>query len=302
MSLKHLKKKGRKKRMDNDEMKKKENIRILNDTLDILDKGYYEKDGKKIDLNLSKEMMKEAHVFLPDDIKLLQEKSDKLTVPDTKCNFSCKNIDALSLAWEKHQVVSEKILVLNFASCKEPGGQTRKGASAQEEDLCRKTSLLVSLESSEAKKYYEFSNSKKTHMGSDGIILSPNVEVIKDFKKETLSKPFEISVMSCSAPMIRLGLEGMTEQEYEDMLYNRIKGMLLVASSNNYRHLILGAFGCGIFGNDAKLISDLFYRVICDFCYNKKSCSELFDSIDFAVLCKPDKDYNYKEFCKNFSV
>ncbi len=93
----------------------------------------------------------------------------------------------------------------------------------------------------------------------------------------------------------------MSQQEYEMMLYKRIYGMLLVAASQKYRHLILGAFGCGIFGNDAAVVSDLFNRAIRSFTYDGKSFSQLFASIDFAVLCKPDKDYNYREFYRNFA-
>ncbi|MCC8064738.1 MAG: TIGR02452 family protein, partial [Clostridiales bacterium] len=175
------------------------------------------------------------------------------------------------------------------------------GASAQEEDLCRRTSLLLSLESEDAKRYYDYNNARKTRMGSDGVLLSPNVEVIKDTSSEALAQPFPISVMSCAAPMVRLGLEGMSQQEYEEMLYKRIRGMLLVAASQGYRHLILGAFGCGVYGNDAALVSDLFARAIRDFTYSGKGSGQLFASIQFAVLCRPGKDYNYKEFCRNFS-
>lgn len=85
------------------------------------------------------------------------------------------------------------------------------------------------------------------------------------------------------------------------MLYKRIQGILLVAASQNYRHLILGAFGCGVFGNDASTVSDLFNRAIRSLTYAEKDSSQLFASIDFAVLCRPDKDYNYKQFCRNFS-
>ena len=138
-------------------------------------------------------------------------------------------------------------------------------------------------------------------MGSDGVMVSPYVEVIKDASSDTLSEPFPISVMSCAAPMIRMGLEDMTQQEYRDMLTKRIQGILLVAASLNYRHLILGAFGCGVYGNDAAVVSDLFYKAVQEFSCSGRKSEQLFDSIDFAVLCRPDKDYNYREFCRNFS-
>lgn len=316
------------------EMRRKRNVEILGDTLDILEKGSYEKDGREVNLRFSPEQMREIQVFLPEDIDSLRTEPESNTVSalsdfltgdnDTAlsqtehfkqdtfgkdnekqlqssiCTFSCENIDSLVLAQRRYQELKENgepescILVLNLASATRPGGRTRDGASAQEEDLCRRTSLLLSLESGEAKKYYDYNNARKTRMGSDGVMLSPCVEVLKDASAEILSEPFLISVMSCAAPMIRMGLEGMSQQEYEEMLYKRVQGMLLVAASQHYRHLILGAFGCGVFGNDAALVSDLFYRAI-------QESGLPFASIDFAVLCRPEKDYNYREFCRNFS-
>ncbi|MCC8195684.1 MAG: TIGR02452 family protein [Ruminococcus sp.] len=292
------------------EKRRLDNIRILEDTLGILEKGSYEKDGKEISLRFSAAEMEEAKVYLSEDIEAT-EKSAPVTETheerDISRIFGCENEDALVLAKKRYLEMKEagdfspKVLVLNLASATEPGGRTRKGASAQEEDLCRRSSLLLSLESENAKKYYDYNNARKTHMGSDGIVMSENVEVIKNHSSETLTEPFPISVMTCAAPMIRMGLEGMTQEEYESMLETRIRGMLTVAATEKYRHLILGAFGCGIYGNDASLVSRLFYEAIMSFSYAGKTAEALFDSIDFAVLCKPEKDYNYKEFCKYFS-
>ncbi|MCD8149823.1 MAG: TIGR02452 family protein [Clostridiales bacterium] len=293
------------------EVRKIKNIETLEDTLEILEKGSYDKAGVEIKLPLSPEQMKGIDVFLPDDIELLRTEKDKTDASETTpsgygSSFGCENTDALALAQRKYRDLKAngtsvpKILVLNLASATRPGGQTRKGASAQEEDLCRRTSLLLSLESETAKKYYDYNNARKTRMGSDAVMVSPDVEVIKDASSETLQDPFPISVMSCAAPMVRLGLEGMSQQEYEQMLYQRIQGMLLVAASQGYRHLVLGAFGCGVYGNDAAVVSDLFYRAILNLTYKGVEGIRLFDSIDFAVLCRPEKDYNYREFCRNF--
>ncbi|MCD8364328.1 MAG: TIGR02452 family protein [Clostridiales bacterium] len=289
------------------EMRRQKNIRTLEDTLDILERGSYTKEGQEVRLRFSPEQMREVQVFLPDEIAALRtEAQESGSVDGGRCIFSCENTDALTLAQRKCQNLSRSgdfapaILVLNLASGTQPGGRTRNGANAQEEDLCRRTSLLLSLESEAARRYYSYNNERKTRMGSDAVMLSPNVEVIKDSSSETLSDPFRISVMSCSAPMVRLGLEGMSQQEYEMMLYQRIQGMLLVAASRGYRHLVLGAFGCGVYGNDAATVSDLFYRAIQNLSYAGIDSGRLFDSIDFAVLCRSDEDYNYVEFCRNF--
>ncbi|MCC8358068.1 MAG: TIGR02452 family protein [Oscillospiraceae bacterium] len=288
------------------ELRRKQNIAELEDTLAILEKGGYIRDGREVRLHFSREQMREVQVFLPEDLAVLSS-TEREILEGEGCCFDCRDMDALALAQEQYEGLraageaEPRILVLNLASATQPGGHTRKGASAQEEDLCRRTSLLLSLESEGAKRYYDYNNARKTRMGSDAVVLSPCVEVIKDTSAEPLSEPFPISVMSCSAPMIRLGLEGMTQAEYEQMLCQRIQGMLLVAASQGYRHLILGAFGCGVYGNDGAVVSDVFARGIRDFSYAGKNSGRLFDSIQFAILCRPGKDYNYREFCRNFS-
>jgi len=290
------------------EMCKKKNIAILEDTLAILKQGGYSRNRQEVQLAFSSEQMREVRAFLPEELpSLAAAKLEEATPQNAFCAFACENEDVLVLAQKQYQCLKNsgdpapKILVLNLASATRPGGQTRNGASAQEEDLCRRTSLLLSLESEGAKRYYDYNNARKTRMGSDGVLLSPNVEVIKDASSEALVQPFPISIMSCAAPMVRLGLEGMSRQEYEGMLYKRMQGMLLVAASQGYRHLILGAFGCGVYGNDAALVSDLFARAIKDFTFAGMGSGQLFASIQFAVLCRPGKDYNYREFCRNFS-
>ncbi len=277
------------------EIRKKKNIALLDETLAICRNGCYEKDSRQIRIGLSEEEMSEIHVFLPDEIQKLPEPSDAENAGP--CRYSCENRDALSLAEEKIQDPSyreEGVLVLNLASASRPGGAVRDGANGQEEDLCRRSSLLYSLESAAAGRCYEYNKALNTRLGSDAVMITPNAAVMRDEKGELLPQPFRISVLSCSAPMIRLGLEGKSEEEYKDLLFHRICGILLCASSMGYRNLILGAFGCGAFGNDAAVVSDTFKKAL------SGPDGKGFAHADFAVLCTEGKEYNYQEFCRNF--
>lgn len=44
-------------------------------------------------------------------------------------------------------------------------------------------------------------------MGSDAIILTPNVEIIRDINGELLDESMIVSVMTCAAPMLAQGME-----------------------------------------------------------------------------------------------
>lgn len=284
-------------------------INMLQDTLQILKQGYYEKKGKKIKLKLSSKKMKEIQVYLPDEVKSNANREDfnPPFVVGGRCGHGCENMDSFALARKRLRDTymftkdDPGILVLNLANPVNPGGGVHKGARAQEEDLCRKSSLLMSLESREAKKYYDYNKSLHTYMGSDALMITPYVEIIKDENGELLDDTVVVSVLTCAAPMLSRGKEGMSEPEYEEMVYNRIMGMLKCAAYLGYKHLVLGAWGCGAFGNDAHVMSDLFYKALKEINYNEHTEEDLFRRIDFAVLDRTDNQYNFKEFYHNFS-
>ncbi len=131
-----------------------DNIKMLEDTLGIFKKGSYVKDGRTIYTKLSGRQMKECYVYLPDDVRDIMNRTVFDCVHRTGAmEISCRNIDSFGMAQERYAQESmlsdervKNILVLNFANPVHPGGGVRRGARAQEEDLCRKSSLLYSLE------------------------------------------------------------------------------------------------------------------------------------------------------------
>ena len=267
-------------------MDKEENIRIINDTLDIIDNGFYYFEGEERKLNLSKREMKKCFVFLPEDIEKKKSKRKKSS-EEKKHNYSCENIDSFSLAEREIKGGKEKILVLNMASATNPGGNVRGGTKSQEEDLCRRSTLLASLESSKGKKYYEYNRNLKSFLYSDSIIVSPNVEVFKDEKGNPLKESFTVSVITCAAPNLKR--QPLSALGYENIMIKRIDGLLAVAEDMGYKNLILGAWGCGVFGGNPEIVSRAFRKELDSY--------SGFDSAKFAILHKKE---NYEAFIKRF--
>lgn len=283
-------------------------LNMLQETLQILEQGYYAKSGRKVQLKLSRKNMEEIQVYLPDDVKTCGNQED-FNPPYVmgRCGYGCENKDSFSLARERVKDTylfdndTPKILVLNLANPVNPGGGVRRGARAQEEDLCRCSSLLLSLESNTAKEYYNYNKRMNTYMGSDALMITPQVEIIRDENGELLDDTVIVSVVTCAAPMVSNGKEGMSDNEYAQMMYNRITGMLKCVAYLGYKNLVLGAWGCGAFGNDAAVISDLFYRALKEIDYNGHGQKDLYRRIDFAVLDRTRDQYNFKEFYRNFT-
>ena len=287
-----------------------ENTKMLEDTLHSCEKGAYRYHGKDVRLKLSREEQMACQVLLPDEVEeacAFQDPEHRVHVFG-RCYCTCENRDTLSFVQDYYQdseQIREKdgkgVLVLNFANAVHSGGGVRKGSKAQEEDLCRRSTLLRSLESKDASRYYEYNRSlAHSRMGSDAMILTPKVEVFKDENGETLADSFLVSVLTCAAPDLRKGLEGLSQQEYETLFCERISKILKCAAYFGYERLVLGAFGCGAFGNDAQLVSDLFYRAMKDFRFNELGLESCFRQIHFAVLSRSETQYNYKEFYRNF--
>ena len=288
-------------------MTRMEGIAMLGETLEILQNGRYVKQGMQINLSLPLARMEDAGVLLPDDVDRYSN-DPSFVVPyrsfGFRCHYRCENRDSFDVASDRTKLLGEDerpVLVLNFANPVNPGGGVRRGAVAQEEDLCRRSSLLLSLESDTARRYYEFNRGLSDTLGSDALVISPTVEVIRDSDGELLDKPFVCSVLSCAAPMLVDGDGGLEMAAYEALLAKRMRGMIKCAAYLGYNRLVLGAWGCGAFGNDAHVVSDLFLDTLRNLDYNKRNASDLFDSIDFAVLDREHGQRKFHEFERNFT-
>ena len=170
------------------------NIALLKETLSIMNRGYYYSDEAKVTLQLTKAQMQQAYVILPDEIQQMGNSKIRRTIYNQgRCSIECLKMDSLSAARRQYKdymqtfTHSDKpVLVLNFASPLKPGGGVWTGAKSQEQDLCHKSSLLLSLESESAKGFYNYHHNLRTYLASDAMIISPQVEIIRDENDELL--------------------------------------------------------------------------------------------------------------------
>ena len=143
------------------------------------------------------EGLDEAKVFLPKDLKRMERMIGKRAHERAVCRYDCVNMDAFALARRLRQAYpQEQILVLNLANPFEPGGGVRRGARAQEEDLCLNSSLLLSLESKAAHRYYAYHRGLYSPFSSDAMILTPKVQIIRDADGSLLREREMVSVLT----------------------------------------------------------------------------------------------------------
>ena len=277
------------------------NVEILQDTLDVCNRGFYETESGRVNLKLDMEHMLIAEVYEPRVLEGFRNFKDFVhPCLEGRCSYSVVNTDSFTLAREIAEGnPDDEVLVLNLANPVHIGGGVRRGAKAQEEDLCRQSTLLLALEGEDSSWYYEYNRSLHTRKGSDAVIIIPEVEIFKDADYNYLDHTTVVSVITCAAPILDLGIS-YDKGKYRKMMYHRIEGILVAAAVNGYKRLVLGAFGCGAFNNDAAIVSDIFYDVIKNFKLDGENVDALFKSIDFAILTKPGKTYNYDEFARNF--
>lgn len=182
----------------------------------------------------------------------------------------------------------DKMAVLNFASFKNPGGGFLNGSTAQEECLCHE-SMLYNVLATKTDYYRRNLEDLAGSLYRNRALYTPDV-VFKRGKDEVLC-----GVITCAAPNKRAAShKGGTNAQNSLALESRIRFVFDIAKDNNVSTLILGAYGCGVFGQSGDEVAHLFHSILTEPAY---TC---FDKIVFAV---PDKDSsNYKAFAKEFNL
>lgn len=174
----------------------------------------------------------------------------------------------------------DDVLLLNFASAKNPGGGFLTGAKAQEEDLARASALHPCLLAAPA--YYERNRACDHLVYTDHMIASPRVPFFRVEAKSLLERPFVATVITAPAPnalaLERAWPDELAGLDYEAVLRRRAGMVLALAEALGSRQLVLGAWGCGVFRNDPELVADAFGRWL-----EHPRFAGAFDRVVFAI-------------------
>jgi uncharacterized protein (TIGR02452 family) len=194
------------------------------------------------------------------------------------------NADTLDVALDLQNNIagSKSVCVLNMANAKSAGGGWKHGALAQEEALCYRTSLSLTLKY----KYYP--------LLEDGGIYSPRVLVIRESMQNghalmDLTMPSKlpyISVVSVAAvcqPKLRTDQNG--QEQYASaadvaLMDTKMRAILRIAATNGHRQIVLGALGCGAFGNPREEVAKMWKRVL----QEREFSGGWWEDVVFAVL------------------
>ena len=187
---------------------------------------------------------------------------------------------------------SGRIAVLNFASPTTPGGGVLRGSTAQEECLCRCSTLYPALNQARCwDGFYQPNRRRHDTLATDACIYTPDVVVVKEDGAMPTTLPekdrFAVDVITCAAPNLRN--TSIADDELWDIHVRRANRLLAVAASLGVRTLVSGAFGCGAFANDARIVADAWARAL-------DEADGLLERVDFAVWCPPHDSSNFDAF------
>lgn len=183
----------------------------------------------------------------------------------------------------------KRIAVLNFAASTKPGGGVLHGSYAQEESLCRCSTLYPSLRTDEATEgFYNYHIGNCGWKASDTCIYSPDVVICRtdeDLICPRLSPEefVKVDVVTCAAPHFHdntiLNAENLLKLHTK-----RAKNILRAVAYNGVDIFVGGAFGCGAFHNDPSIVAWAWREAM-------KVYGEKFDLIDFVIYIS---DYELK--------
>lgn len=185
---------------------------------------------------------------------------------------------------------------LNFASAKNAGGGFLTGAQAQEEALARSSALYPCL--LQAPQYYERNRANRSTIYLDLLIYSPLVPFFRNDDGILLEQPVLASVITAPAPNAGAVMQNEPQNAaaIEPALRRRAELVLTIAKAHSIERLILGAWGCGVFRNDPKLVAAVF----ADLLKPTGKFAGAFSQVVFAVFDRSVGETTYRAFAERF--
>lgn len=232
-------------------MKWTERLRIMRENREIAQNGSYTAaDGSTVCLSRTADKLKQdTFMLLPEhsapdaDIR-----TNRFTIAD-----STMKTDTIGCILTLRKTITGEIIALNFANANVAGGGYRFGGDAQEESLCRCSMLYAAIAPHRA--YYRYHHRHPTPLYSDRMLISPDVPVIRTMDGKLLANPVLCTFLTCAAVNRRIAkLMLIPNKPINNAMERRICGILAAMAARKPAAVVLGAFGCGAFGNRWKTV------------------------------------------------
>lgn len=244
-----------------------------------LDQGWYAYGGGRVDLSAGLgEMGRGVRLFGPEELRVLGlSRGSGDTRVEVVRETTLEAVERLSGSGSGGGAVA----ALNFASARNPGGGVERGAQAQEESLARSSGLYDAL--IRCPEFYEAHRNDRDPFYSDRVVHTPGVPVFRRDDGSWLPVPLRVAFLTSAAPN-----RGAIERDRPSavgriagVLATRARGVLAVAAHHGEARLVLGAWGCGVFGNEPAEVAAAFAVHV------RGEFAGVFEQVVFAI---PDRD------------
>ena len=242
------------------------------------------KKSNDLYVDYTAQAIKDVRVLDIEDDDVLMSMAVEQDIEFRKCGTIKAGYD---LVQNKEQY--DKVAILNFADAIVPGGLVLYGAPTQEENICRCSNLYETL--IECPLYYNMNKLLGVATYLDIMIYSPNITVFKDDENYEDVKPLQMDVITCPAPAVYL-----RDDVAEDIFVKRIRKILIASQKRGVNKIVLGAWGCGAFGQSPTVVGKAFAKVLKE--------ANAFDEVVFAIKSSEglDESSNYTLFKKAFDA
>jgi hypothetical protein len=225
-----------------------------------------------------------------------------------------RNDDTLDTMLHLRAMGFKTPVILNMASDRWPGGGVRSGEVAQEECICRRSTLLPLLECLKNKynydlypfapldewnlmqneekfnRYCAMPEEAKKYNGKDVAIHTRNVILLRDSNYRILRNEDRVQFDVITVAGIRYPelVGGKLKANDEKILRMKIRQIMAIANLQGHDSIVLGALGCGAFLNPPEQVAAIFREEL-----SIIACKSV-KLIVFAVLSKGK--------CKNYEI
>jgi uncharacterized protein (TIGR02452 family) len=235
-------------------------MELAKQTVEIVERGSYQSaNGRPVDIVKSvHNCLNATQFFPPEDLDRIRQGILAQPAEGPATAFEVVNETTLSGIARVLSIGKAPIAALNFASAKNPGGGFLNGSQAQEESLARSSALHASL--NRAWTFYERHRASPSLLYSDAMILSPECPVFRDDDGKLLEEPHVVTFITSPAPNAGACADKRPEELplIPAVFQRRSEYVLALAASQGYKHLVLGAWGCGAFRNDPAVVAESF--------------------------------------------